>query len=55
MATKAAYSQKDLDEFRTALEKEKGELRAQLSEISGDCLGDDHRRHDSRQLAEGPG
>jgi RNA polymerase-binding protein DksA len=33
MATKAAYSNKDLDEFRTALLKEQEELRAQLTEL----------------------
>ena len=33
MATKAAYSAKDLEEFRTALEKERRELQAQLTEL----------------------
>ena len=33
MATKAAFSTKELDEFRSALEKEQGELRAQLAEL----------------------
>ena len=33
MATKAAFSTKELDEFRGALEKEQGELRAQLAEL----------------------
>jgi RNA polymerase-binding protein DksA len=33
MATKAAYSAKDLEEFRAALEREKGELEAQLAEL----------------------
>src|ERR671934_488887 len=33
MATKAVYSQKDLEEFRTALERERRELQAQLSEL----------------------
>jgi DnaK suppressor protein len=33
MATKAVYSQKDLEEFRSALERERRELQAQLSEL----------------------
>jgi DnaK suppressor protein len=33
MATKAAYSAKDLEEFRTALEKERRELQLQLTEL----------------------
>ncbi len=33
MATRATYTPKDLEEFRSALEKERRELRAQLNEI----------------------
>ena len=33
MATKAIYTPKELEEFRTALEREKAELEAQLAEL----------------------
>src|SRR5919204_5887148 len=33
MATRAVYNEKDLEEFRTALERERRELQAQLSEL----------------------
>jgi RNA polymerase-binding protein DksA len=33
MATKSLYSSKELEEFRTALEHERGELQAQLAEL----------------------
>ena len=33
MATKSLYSTKELDEFRVALERERGELQTQLAEL----------------------